>query len=114
LAESRIRAAGRRLRKGKLERQWLGALRWVGNHGGIATEGDGVDPEQTEPAVEYDRVDGIVRAGVGIYDLWEQSPLRFEDDQAHTEEIIDAVFPGNPWLCVGIGKYDFWTRRRET
>ena len=114
LAISRIRAAGSRLRTDKLERQWLGALKWVGNHG-IVSNGNGVELGQTyQPRVEYGRLDSIVRAGPGIYDLWEQSPLRFEDHQSHTEEIIDALFSGDSWLCVGIGKHDFWTRRRET
>jgi hypothetical protein len=114
VAETRIRAAGNRLRRGKLERQWLGAIKWVANHGGIIAEDDGVDLHQTrEPGVDYARIEEIVRSGCGIYDLWEQSPVRFCDDQAHTEQIIDILFPGNPWLCVGIGKYEKWTRRRE-
>jgi hypothetical protein len=112
VAEARIRAAGNRLRRGKLERQWLGAIKWVANHDGIISEDDGLHQTRA-PGVDYGRVDKIVRSGCGIYDLWEQSPVRFCDDQAHTEEIIDALFPGNPWLCVGIGKYNFWTRRRE-
>jgi hypothetical protein len=115
VAEARIRAAGNRLPRGKLERQWLGAIKWIANHGSIIAEDSAsFDLHQTqEPGVDYGRVDEIVRCGCGIYDLWEQSPLRFCDGQAHTEEIIDALFPGNPWLCVGIGKYAFWTRRRE-
>lgn len=112
LVENRVRSAGRRVPKGKLERQWTGALKWVANHGGISQAGG--EPQGIhEPAVDYGRIDSIVHAGPGIYDLWEQSPCRFEEDRAHTEEIIDVIFPGNPWLCVGIGKRDFWTRQRE-
>jgi hypothetical protein len=90
----------------------MAGIKWVANHDGIISEDDGLHQTRA-PGVDYGRVDKIVRPGCGIYDLWEQSPVRFCDDQAHTEEIIDALFPGNPWLCVGIGKYNFWTRRRE-
>jgi hypothetical protein len=114
LAECRIRGAGSRLPRGKLERQWLGAIKWVANHGEVASTANGVDLQESGIDYERGRVDSIVRSGPGISDLWEESPLRFEDSLAHTEEIIDALFPGDPWLCVGIGKSDFWTRRRET
>ena len=47
-------------------------------------------------------------------DLWEASPVRFEDSQSHTEEIIDRLFPGNPLLCVGKSNSQFATRHRES
>jgi hypothetical protein len=83
------------------------------------------------PDPDYSRIDQIVRAGPGLCDLWEASPVRFETPapppvnnppdwsvaagEPHTEEIIDALFPGNPLLCVAhkTGKGDFATRRRE-
>jgi hypothetical protein len=37
----------------------------------------------------------------GLYDLWELSPVRLEDDDHHSEQIIDSIFPGNPLLCCG-------------
>jgi hypothetical protein len=51
--------------------------------------------------------------GPGLYDLWERSPMRFEDEGDHCEETIDILFPGNPLLCVGKTAYHFATRRRE-
>ena len=39
--------------------------------------------------------------------------MRFEDGDPHTEQIVDALFPGNPWLCVGASSREFKTRRRE-
>ena len=33
---------------------------------------------------------------------------------SRTEEIIDMLFPGNPWLCVGKANDAFFTERRET
>src|SRR5205823_15123202 len=43
----------------------------------------------------------IGRDGGGLVDLWEVSPIRLEDNAAHTEALIDALFPGNPLLCCG-------------
>jgi hypothetical protein len=48
-----------------------------------------------------------------LVDLAEQSPVRFDDEHSHAEEIIDIIFPGDPLLCVGKGRYRFATRRRE-
>src|SRR5206468_2954769 len=48
-----------------------------------------------------------------LVDLWEASPVRFEDNESHAEKIIDALFPGDPLLCVGRSNYDFATRSRE-
>jgi hypothetical protein len=55
----------------------------------------------------------IVKDGPGAYDLWERSPIRFDDDESHTEEIIDALFPRNPWLCVGRHAKEFRTSTRK-
>jgi hypothetical protein len=114
IAASRIRSAGSRVPRGKLERQWMGAIRWLAKHGGVVSA-QTIELSHTscEPKIDYGLVDAIVRAGPGLYDLWEQSPVRFDDDCSHTEGIIDVIFPDNPWLCIGIGKRDFWTGRRE-
>ena len=45
--------------------------------------------------------------------MWEQSPVRIEDNASHTEEIIDALFPWDPLLCCGKSNSDFDTRLRE-
>ena len=65
------------------------------------------------PAPDLNAIDQIVRSGPGAYDLWESSPVRWEDEASHTEEIVDTVFPGNPFLCAGSNAYSFETRRRE-
>jgi hypothetical protein len=110
-ARNRIQAAGRQVPKGKFNRQWHGAIKWVAAH---PNSSEDQEPETEQAGIDYPRIDSVVKSGPGIYDLWEASPLRFEDDLAHTEEIIDYLFPANPWLCVGIGKINFWTRHRET
>lgn len=65
------------------------------------------------PAVDQAHREAFVCAGGGLADLWEASPIRFEDDASHAEEIMDALFPGNPLLCCGWSKYRFDTRPRE-
>ena len=55
----------------------------------------------------------ISKTGLSLYDLWESSPCRFDDDLPHTEEVIDALFPGDPLLCCGLDSQQFATRRRS-
>ena len=35
------------------------------------------------------------------------------DNKSHTEEILDALFPGKPLLCCGRSNSDFDTKLRE-
>lgn len=65
------------------------------------------------PEPEIELIEGIVRQSGGLAELAEQSPCRFEDQSSHTEEVIDALFPGNPLLCVALDNAQFATRRRE-
>ena len=55
----------------------------------------------------------IAEAGCELMDLWESSPIRFSDKRSHTEEIIDALVPGNPLLCCGKTQADFDTKPRS-
>jgi hypothetical protein len=68
-------------------------------------------PTWTAPDLEV--IDKIVSSGPSLYDLWEQSPIRFEDGNSHAEEVVDTLLPGDPLLCVGKSSYEFATRRRE-
>lgn len=70
-----------------------------------------LEPTWHEP--DSEAIDAIVRSGLGIYDLWEQSPTRHEEAESHAEEIIDVLFPGNPLLCCAKSNEEFATRRRE-
>jgi hypothetical protein len=79
------------------------------------------EPKQSQPqsgpkwpARSLEQIDAFVRAGPGLYNLWESSPVRFGDSESHAEEIIDVLFPGNPLLCVAKTEYQFATRWRET
>ncbi len=65
------------------------------------------------PTVDHQLRESITANGAGLYDLWENSPVRFEDGERYTERIVDVLFPGNPWLCVGATSRTFKTRHRE-
>jgi hypothetical protein len=65
------------------------------------------------PSVNQEQREAVIASGIGLIDLWEISPVRFDDNESHAEEIIDAVFPGDPLLCVGRSESDFATRSRE-
>jgi hypothetical protein len=65
------------------------------------------------PRVNQEQRAAILRDNGGLADLWELSRPRIEDNQQHTEEIIDRLFPGNPLLCCGKSSSDFDTKRRD-
>ncbi len=53
----------------------------------------------------------LVTEGFGLVDLWENSPIRFEDTAAHTRFILERLFPDDPLLCLGWTMSHFDTRR---
>jgi hypothetical protein len=65
------------------------------------------------PKLDQDKRKAVAAAGGGLADLWEASPVRFDNNVCRTERIIDALFPGDPLLCVGQSHSHFWTRSRE-
>jgi hypothetical protein len=57
----------------------------------------------------------IVQDGPTVLGLISKSPEPIQfGESSRVEEIIDAVFAGNPWLCVGKADDRFITGRRET
>jgi hypothetical protein len=66
------------------------------------------------PAADQAKIAAICGEGVGLPDLWETSPTRIEDSNAHTEPIIDLLFPDDALLCCGQSNSDFDTRSRTT
>ena len=65
------------------------------------------------PAVNQEQREAVIASGLGLVDLWELSNPRIDDDKAHSERIIDRLFPGDPLLCCGKSNSDFDTRPRE-
>src|SRR5262249_1108817 len=72
-----------------------------------------VEKQHNWPVSEPNEADQIVRTGPGAYDVWEDSPCRFDDDASHADEVVDVVFPGDPFLCAGWTTWHFETRRRN-
>jgi hypothetical protein len=78
----------------------------------------GQSPQSILPAVAWPKLnaeqrEAVIASGAGLVGLWEISPVRLEDSEPHTEEIIDALFPGDPLLCAGKSNCDFGTRSRS-
>ena len=71
-------------------------------------------PHPAWPKVNAEQREAVIAAmGMGLVDLWEVSPVRFEDNDSHTEAVIDVLFPGNPLLCCGKSNSEFATLSRE-
>lgn len=65
----------------------------------------------TWPALDQEKRQAIIAGRAGLSELLGERP--FSDEAAHTEEIIDALFPGNPLLCCGASSREFATRPRS-
>jgi hypothetical protein len=65
------------------------------------------------PALDVAKREKIIEGGAGLADLWELSPRPRVDVESQTEEIIDALFPGDPLLCCGESSTHFATRPRS-
>jgi hypothetical protein len=72
-----------------------------------------IQPAPRWPSVNLEQREAIISDGSALVDLWEASPVRFDDNSAHTEALIDRLFPGDPLLCCGLSKKKFATRSRE-
>lgn len=66
------------------------------------------------PTVNREQRDAVLAAsdGFGLVDLWEISPIRFEDNGSHVEAIIDALFLADSLLCCAESSAKFATRER--
>ena len=65
------------------------------------------------PPVNAEQREAVIASGFGLVDLWELSNPRIDDGEAHTESIIDRLFPGNSLLCCGRSNTDFDNKPRE-
>ena len=65
------------------------------------------------PKTNIQRRAQILRNVSGLAELWELSSPSIIDNTAHTEVIIDRLFPGNPLLCCGKSISIFDTKPRD-
>jgi hypothetical protein len=66
------------------------------------------------PALNREQREAVIqKAKFSLVDLWEASPVKFRDNDPHTKQIIDVLFPGNPLLCCGTTQTDFATKPRS-
>ncbi|HRY49601.1 MAG TPA: hypothetical protein P5186_16250 [Candidatus Paceibacterota bacterium] len=61
-------------------------------------------PSSAWPKPNQDSIEKITASGFGLADLWEESPVRIEDNRSRAEELITALFPGDPLLCIAKAK----------
>ncbi|MEI9962708.1 MAG: hypothetical protein WDM76_16810 [Limisphaerales bacterium] len=72
-----------------------------------------VKPKAKWPTVNLELRNSIVQQNGGLVELIESSRTRIDDNERHTEEIIDRLFPGNPLLCCGKSSSNFDTKHRD-
>lgn len=65
------------------------------------------------PPQNRGRISEILSDRFGLADLWHASPMRCTHDSTDAEFFVDALFPGNPLLCIGRTNSDFKTAPRE-
>ncbi len=112
MLEDRVQSCGRHVSRKEIEDAVRNSLAcaWQPDKGRAATADT---PTPRWPKVNHEQREAVIRDHGGLADLWELSNPRIEDGQAHTEQIIDWLFPGNPLLCCGKSNSDFDTRPRE-
>jgi hypothetical protein len=106
----RAATAGEPIKRGEIERavERSKATAWKPGQAPQNTTQEAVWPK-----LNAEQREAVIASGAGLVDLWEISPVRFDDNEPHTEEIIDTLFPGDPLLCVGRSNSEFATRSRE-
>jgi len=62
------------------------------------------------PEANFEQLEAVAASGLGVVDLWEKSPIRWDDNTPRTPEILGRLFGGDPWLCIGSNR-DFFTER---
>ena len=110
LLEIQVANCGRHVPRSEIVAAVQSSISCAWQPNGKATPGQTVSKW---PKVNREQREAIIRDGGGLADLWELSPIRIEDNDQHTEEIIDRLFPGNPLLCCGKSNREFDTRPRE-
>jgi hypothetical protein len=110
LLESQVATCGRHVPRNEIVSAVQNSLACAWQPRGNAAP---VQPVAKWPGVNREQRGAILRDNGGLADLWELSRPRIEDNEQHTEAIIDHLFPENPLLCCGQSKSEFDTRPRK-
>jgi hypothetical protein len=78
-----------------------------------AARGERSGPSVLWPQINGEQIEAVAQDGMRVVDFWEASPFRMRPDESRAEEVIDVLFPGDPWLCIGRSARVFRTQRRE-
>ena len=115
LLEERTRACGRNVSRKEIEDAVRTSISSAWKPSGKTTSATHAEKPAPKkwPDVNKERREAVIAENGGLPDLWECGNPRFEDNENHTEQIIDWLFPGNPLLCCGKFNYEFDTRPRE-
>jgi len=65
------------------------------------------------PSASFEEIEAVADSERSLADLWEASPIRLDSNRPRTNEILDILFPGNPFLCCGWSRHRFDTRPRN-
>lgn len=86
----------------------------VVNAGKYARGEMGSPSQKPWPAVDYALVHEIVlKSRIRLKDLSAISPVDLSKEGPRTGEILNALFPGNPLLCIGHSVNTCWTKPRQ-
>lgn len=110
LLESRVQGCGRHVSRKEITDAVQAAMLTAWQPNGNAAP---VKAAAKWPSVNQEQRAAIVRDNGGLADFWELSRPRIEDNEQHTDEIVDKLFSGNPLLCCGKSSQEFDTRPRE-
>jgi len=66
---------------------------------------------RTWPSPDPEKRSQLIDPDFGLYDLWERSPVRFDDGKPHTRRVLEAFFPDDPLVCCGWSNTQFETKR---
>jgi hypothetical protein len=85
----------------------------ISNGNGNAAAGAATPRTPPWPQPDVVMIEEICREGISLAALDIDSPVKIDGRARHAEEVIGAMFPGDPWLCCGVASHDFHTRRRS-
>lgn len=110
--EHQVATCGRHVSRKEIEDAVKNSIHCAWQRHGVSTKGTRAGGSKW-PARNAERAEAILAEGCGLVDFWELSPVRIEDNEPHTEQIVDHLFPGNQLLCCGESQAQFDTKPRE-